>query len=105
MGIWLGRGVEYLMALICSPSGVTNAIRIYENHDGQYEDQFTLASGNRADSGSVQKLPVPIPAGLQSLLDAEGLVDSSFFHLSDEPHGEEIYNYRKARAILEGAIP
>jgi len=41
----------------------------------------------------------------KAFLDREKLLDGSFFHLSDEPGGEHIADYRKARQILRDLAP
>ncbi|HHV45027.1 MAG TPA: DUF4091 domain-containing protein [Firmicutes bacterium] len=100
-------GVEYFeWPHLFSQWGVTNAIRIYENYDGQYEDRLLWPPETGADSEVYRNFLSQFLPAFKAFLDAEGLVDSSFFHLSDEPHGEEhLANYRKARAILKELAP
>ena len=43
---------------------------------------------------------------LHGFLQAEGILEKSFFHVSDEPHGEEaLANYRAARKMLQELAP
>jgi hypothetical protein len=45
-----------------------------------------------------------LPAFHQFLRD-EHLLSHSFFHVSDEPHGDHVGNYKKARALLKELAP
>jgi hypothetical protein len=82
--------------------GVKYAIRIYEGHDGPllWEPE-TGATSETYRTFLTQFLPQ-----LRQFLRDEGLVECSFFHVSDEPHGEEhLANYRAARALLKELAP
>jgi hypothetical protein len=84
--------------------GVRHAIRIYE---GQGRDEKLLWP---ADTGAVSDtyrrfLQQYLPA-LHRFLKAEGILDQSYFHVSDEPHGEEaLANYKAGRALLRELAP
>jgi hypothetical protein len=79
--------------------GARNAIRIYEQQ-GLTEKLLwppeTLATSKIYRNFLEQFLPA-----FYSFLKNERLLSRSYFHLSDEPHGEEhLANYKKARDIL-----
>lgn len=83
--------------------GAREAIRIYE---GQGADERLLwPAGTGATSKTYREfLRAYLPA-LRRFLVREGLMGVSFFHVSDEPHGDQIVDYRKARAILTELAP
>ena len=80
--------------------GVKNAIRIYEEQGREERLLWPPDTGASSDTYRVflsQFLPE-----LHRFLTQERILDGSFFHVSDEPHGEEhLDNYRKARALLK----
>jgi len=84
--------------------GAKCAIRIYEGHGGSEKllwDPETPGVSPTYRDFLGQFLPE-----FKRFLDAEGLMEKSFFHLSDEPHGEEaLRNYRAARAMLRELAP
>jgi hypothetical protein len=84
--------------------GAKNAIRIYEGHGGSEKllwDPDTLGVSRIYHAFLGQFLPE-----FKRFLEAEGLTDVSFFHLSDEPYGEEaLQNYRAARTMLRELAP
>jgi len=84
--------------------GAKYAIRIYEGRGAGekllWDPETPGVSPSYRDFLS-QFLPE-----FKGFLDEEGLLESSFFHLSDEPHGEEhIGNYRAARQMLRELAP
>ncbi len=84
--------------------GAKYAIRIYEGHGGSetllWDPEMPGASPTYRNFLS-QFLPE-----FKRFLDQEGLLDCSFFHLSDEPHGEaHLANYRAARQMLRELAP
>ncbi len=84
--------------------GVRHAIRIYE---GQGRDEKLLWPPETGATSPVYRrfLAQYLPA-LKRFLDAEGIRDVSFFHVSDEPHGDEMLaNYKAARALLAELAP
>ncbi len=84
--------------------GVHHAVRIYEGHgaDGKLLwPPETAATGSAYRGFLAQFLPE-----FERFLRAEGILDRSFFHVSDEPHGDEhLANYRAARALLRELAP
>ncbi len=84
--------------------GVKHAIRIYDgaNGDGKLLWQpETPATGATYRKFLGQYLPE-----LEKFLRQEKIFDKSYFHVSDEPHGDEhLENYRKARALLKELAP
>jgi hypothetical protein len=84
--------------------GAKYAIRIYEGHGETKKllwDPETLGVSPIYRDFLSQYLPE-----FKRFLDAEGLFEASFFHLSDEPHGDEHRaNYRLARQMLREIAP
>jgi hypothetical protein len=83
--------------------GVKCAVRIYEN---QGEDEKLLWDPETLATDPVYKkfLSSFLPA-LHRFLLQEGILSESWFHLSDEPRGEHLANYRQARELLKGIAP
>ena len=84
--------------------GAKHAIRVYENQ-GWGEKLLwppnTVAVGKTYRNFLAQYLPK-----LYRFLTAEKVLNRSFFHISDEPHGEEhLANYKKDRAMLKELAP
>ena len=84
--------------------GAKHAIRVY---DGQGRDEkllwspATLATSKTYRGFLSQYLPQ-----LHRFLSSERILNRSFFHVSDEPHGaEHLANYEKARGILHDLAP
>lgn len=84
--------------------GVKNAIRVYEKRAG--EDRLLWPPTAGATSPTYRGFLAQFLPALERFLKQERLLGSSFFHVSDEPHGEEhLANYRKARAMLRELGP
>jgi len=84
--------------------GVRHAIRIY---DGQGEGEKMLWPAETGALSPVYRrfLAQYLPA-LRRFLEAEKLQHDSFFHVSDEPHGDEaLQNYKAARGLLTELAP
>lgn len=84
--------------------GAEHAIRIYEDQ-GQTEKRLwppdTPATSPIYRTFLGQFLP-----DLHRFLEQERILDRSFFHVSDEPHGEKhLENYRRARSLLRELAP
>ncbi len=81
--------------------GVKYAIRVYEGHDGPllWEPETGATSDTYRNF-----LAQYIPELHQFLLD-EGLLERSFFHVSDEPGHAHLDNYRAARELLRELAP
>jgi len=99
------KGIRYFEW--CHPItqwGAKHAIRIYE---GQGQDEKLLW---RPTTGATSKtyrnfLSQYLPQ-LHQFLSSEKILNRSFFHVSDEPHGDEhLKNYKKARAMLTELAP
>jgi len=84
--------------------GVKHAIRIYE---GQGEDEKRLwPPSTGATSPTYRRFLQQYIPQMHSFLKREGHLDRTFFHLSDEPHGEEhLKNYRAARTMMKELAP
>jgi hypothetical protein len=83
--------------------GARQAIRIYRNNanrDTLLWPPDTAATSDRYRDFLSQFLPE-----LKSFLESEGLMDKSFFHLSDEPGEQHLEPYRAARAMLRELAP
>lgn len=84
--------------------GVAHALRIYE---GQGRDEKLLWPAETSATSPVYKafLSQFLPE-LKKFCEQEKILKQSFFHVSDEPHGEEHRaNYSKARALLAELAP
>ncbi|MFW6270247.1 MAG: DUF4091 domain-containing protein [Bacillota bacterium] len=104
----LDCGMEYFEWVhFFSQWGVENALRIYENYDGCYEDDRLLwPPETAADSETYRNFLSQFLPEFKQFLEEENILEKSFFHVSDEPHGEEhLNNYKKARAILKELAP
>ena len=84
--------------------GVSSAIRIYEG--AQEEEKLLFPDGTPATSPEYKAFLTQFFQELHELLKKEKLLTKSYFHVSDEPHGEEHKaNYQKARAMLKEIAP
>jgi hypothetical protein len=90
--------------------GAEHAIRIYEGAGrtmAKPSDEVLLWPSTTGATSEVYRtfLAQYLPA-LYRFLEVEGLLDCSFFHLSDEPHGEaHLRQYRAARDMLRSLAP
>jgi hypothetical protein len=84
--------------------GAKTAVRVYE---GQGRDEKLLwKPATAATSPTYRTFLSELLPELERFLAVEKLADRSFFHVSDEPHGEEhAASYRKARAVLAKMAP
>lgn len=84
--------------------GCEHAIRIYEKRDGADCPLWRPSTG--ATSPTYRRFLEQFLPALHRFLAAEKLLRRSYFHVSDEPHGDEhLVNYRKARAMLKDIAP
>jgi len=84
--------------------GAKYAIRIYEGHGA--DEKLLWDSGTLGVSPTYRDFLGQFLPEFKRFLDEEGLFARSFFHLSDEPHGEEhLVNYRAAREMLRELAP
>jgi Domain of unknown function (DUF4091) len=84
--------------------GASQAIRVYEDH-GESEKLLWPADTGATSDLYRQFLGQFLPA-FERFLRAERLLEASFFHLSDEPHGDEqLAHYRAARELLRQLAP
>ncbi len=98
-------GIEYLeWCHLFTQWGAEHAIRIYE---GQGREEHLLwEPETKATSPTYRSFLGQFLPQLHNFLVQNDLQDRSFFHLSDEPHGEEhLDNYRRARAMLRELAP
>ena len=84
--------------------GVKHALRIYRSNRDPESLLWPPETGATSDvyrNFLAQFLP-----RFREFLEAEDLLERSYFHLSDEPHGDEhVENYRQARAMLRELAP
>jgi hypothetical protein len=84
--------------------GVKHAIRIYEEQGRDEKLLWPPETG--ATSPAYRRFLSQFLPELRRFLQRESLLDRSFFHVSDEPHGEEhMANYARARALLRELAP
>ena len=84
--------------------GVKNAIRVYEGQG--HAEQLQWPPETEATSAAYRGFLSQYLPQLHRFLGEEGILDRSFFHVSDEPHGDEhLQNYKKARAMLRELAP
>ncbi len=84
--------------------GVRHAIRIYEGH-GENE-QLLWPPETTALSPAYRNFLSQFLPEFHTFLKREKLLDRSFFHVSDEPHGDDVLaNYKAARSLLLELAP
>ncbi|NLC58425.1 MAG: DUF4091 domain-containing protein [Armatimonadetes bacterium] len=84
--------------------GVQHALRIYEGHGR--DERLLWPADTGATSDTYRAFLGQFLPALERFLQVNGLQERSFFHVSDEPHGEEhLANYRAARALLRELAP
>jgi hypothetical protein len=84
--------------------GVENPIRVYKKQGGEYVMLWPGDISGFSDT-YVNFLKQFLPQFHKFLAD-EGLLETSYFHLSDEPgSGKHVENYRRARKILHELAP
>lgn len=98
-------GIRHFMwTHLFSQWGGNHALRIYE---GQGENERLLWKADTGATSAVYRnfLSQFLPR-LHSFLNDEKLLQSSFFCVSDEPHGQEMKaNYQRARNVLRELAP
>jgi hypothetical protein len=83
---------------------VKHAARIYE-HQGK-DEQLLWEFEPDATSRTYRKFLAQYLPQLYRFLSEEKIIDTSFFHVSDEPRADDhIRDYRKARAMLQELAP
>jgi len=83
--------------------GVEHAIRVYEDPS---TERLLWPPATGATSRTYRNFLSQFLPALERFLTRERLVNRSFFHVSDEPHGDaHRENYRKARAMLHELAP
>ena len=84
--------------------GVKHAIRVYADQGA--DEQLLWPPETGATSPTYRRFLGQFLPELHTFLKRERLLDRSFFHLSDEPHGaEHLTNYRQARELLRELAP
>ncbi len=84
--------------------GVEYAIRIYA--DQGLDEKLLWPADTKATSETYREFLQQYLPELHKFLQQEKILDCSFFHVSDEPHGEaHLENYRQARQLLREIAP
>ena len=84
--------------------GVEHPIRIYRDQGAQ--ELLLWDPSIPATSAVYRRFLSQFMPEFQQFLEQESLVDTSIFHVSDEPHGDaHRENYRRARALLRDVAP
>lgn len=83
--------------------GVEHAARIYRGH-GETE-QPLWPDGTPATAPEFRAFLDALMPELRRVLEAEGILGQSLFHISDEPESEHRENYRVARTIMREVAP
>lgn len=95
----LEEGVEYFeMAHLFSQWGAEAAPQIVAEKDGKTERIFGWDTPALGDA-YVAFLKAYLPALTQTLREL-GIAEKSYFHISDEPHGDHIHQYLKLKALV-----
>lgn len=84
---------------LATQGGAKNAVRVYE---GQGKGEKLLwPDGTPAVSDEYRGFLKAFLPEFKKFLDGEKVLDKSFFHISDEPHGEEARaNYKAIRSLI-----
>lgn len=87
--------------------GVKNAIRIYERSGGPNptERHLLWPPETEATAPLYRNFLAQFMPEFKSFLEREGILASSFFHVSDEPGKDHHDDYRKARQLLREVAP
>ncbi len=84
--------------------GVENPIRLYQKKGKEYEMLWPPTEDGFSPR-YINFLKQFLPA-FQAFLKKEGILEDSYFHLSDEPgSGQHLVNYKRARQILRELAP
>jgi hypothetical protein len=83
--------------------GARNAIRIYRNNYNR--ESLLWPPETEATSDQYRNFLAQFLPAFHTFLQLEGLIDKSFFHLSDEPGEAHMENYRRARTLLKELAP
>lgn len=83
--------------------GAKFAARVYSGHGGS--EQVLWPDATEATSPVYEDFLATLLPQLHRVLDTEGVLGSSLFHLSDEPHAAHLDTYRKASAMFRKHAP
>ena len=84
--------------------GTKHAIRIYEDQGAT--EKLLWPPETAATSDTYRRFLEQFLPAFERFLRAEELMERSYFHVSDEPHGpEHLANYRAARQMLRSLAP
>ncbi|MEO6807639.1 MAG: DUF4091 domain-containing protein, partial [Isosphaeraceae bacterium] len=84
--------------------GVKNPVRIYKVQGDEFNMLWPPDTGATSET-YLNFLRQFLPE-FHTFLTAEGLLDDSYFHLSDEPGGDDhVANYKRARQVLRELAP
>jgi len=99
------RGIRrFEWAHLFTQWGAKYALRIYRDHGG--DEVLLWPPETPGTSPLYREFLAQYLTELHRFLQAEDLLECSFFHVSDEPHGEEhLRDYRAAREMLRELAP
>jgi hypothetical protein len=83
--------------------GVEHAIRVYRSNAD--ESSLLWPPETQACSPVYRRFLEQLLPALRQFLEAEGILERSFFHVSDEPGPDHLENYRAAREMLRELAP
>lgn len=83
--------------------GVEHALRVYEGHGETEKLLWPVKTG--ATSATYRDFLGQLLPELKRFLEKRNLLKRSFFHISDEPHGKHVENYRAARKMVAELAP
>lgn len=86
-------------------SGVRHPVRIY-GHGPDGRSELLIPTDAPATTGTYRLFLEQFLPEFHRFLENEKVLEISYFHISDEPHGEEMLeNYKRARALLRELAP
>lgn len=99
------HGIRYFeWSHLATQWGAQHAIRIYEGHGAG--ERLLWEPDMGATSAVYRAFLSQLLPELEQFLRDEGILEQSFFHLSDEPHGSaHLASYRAAREMLRELAP
>ena len=84
--------------------GCRHAVRVYEGDQSQ--EKLVWPAETEATSSVYREFLGQLIPELRRFLEEEAVLDGSFFHISDEPHGQEaMASYKKAKDMMRDLAP
>ncbi len=96
--------IEFSHFFSPAPESAAYPQKVYERTDKMGD--LLWPANTPATSDTYRKFLTQFLPQFKAVLEEEGMLDKSLFHLADEPDGDEAINrYRKARALLNEMAP